>query len=85
MISIIVYRTLCLAPVLLVQDAVPPAESVGEVFPSQPEIVFAPLQPGDVLETFADVSDLERDIAFRPQVSLDEGKGCRRSCRVASR
>jgi UDP-glucuronate 4-epimerase len=34
---------------------------------------FLPLQPGDVLETFADVSDLERVIGFRPATSIETG------------
>ena len=32
-----------------------------------------PMQPGDVLETFADVDDLMRDTGFRPQTSIEEG------------
>jgi UDP-glucuronate 4-epimerase len=32
-----------------------------------------PLQPGDVLETFADVDDLARDIGFRPQTKIEDG------------
>jgi UDP-glucuronate 4-epimerase len=32
-----------------------------------------PLQPGDVPATFADVSDLERAIGFRPQTSIESG------------
>lgn len=35
--------------------------------------VLLPLQPGDVIHTFADVSELQRDIGFQPQVSLEEG------------
>jgi UDP-glucuronate 4-epimerase len=31
------------------------------------------MQPGDVLETSADVSDLERDIGFRPQTRIEDG------------
>ena len=34
-----------------------------------------PLQPGDVPETKADVSDLERDTGFRPNTSIEEGLG----------
>ncbi|WP_315859815.1 NAD-dependent epimerase [Enterococcus raffinosus] len=34
---------------------------------------FKPMQSGDVKKTYADVSDLERDIGFKPQTSLDEG------------
>jgi len=32
-----------------------------------------PMQPGDVTETFADVSDLMRDVGFRPQTSIEDG------------
>lgn len=32
-----------------------------------------PLQPGDVIQTFADVDDLVADIGFRPQTSIEEG------------
>ncbi|MDB4912947.1 MAG: capsular biosynthesis protein CpsI [Gemmatimonadetes bacterium] len=34
-----------------------------------------PMQPGDVLATFADVSDLERDVGFRPGTPLTTGLG----------
>jgi UDP-glucuronate 4-epimerase len=33
----------------------------------------APMQPGDVQATFADVADLERDFGFRPTTTLEEG------------
>jgi UDP-glucuronate 4-epimerase len=32
-----------------------------------------PMQPGDVMETFADVDDLMRDTGFRPQTPIEEG------------
>ena len=32
-----------------------------------------PMQPGDVMETFADIDDLARDTAFRPQTSIEDG------------
>src|ERR1700686_3117113 len=32
-----------------------------------------PMQPGDVPSTMADVSDLERDIGFRPKTTVEEG------------
>jgi UDP-glucuronate 4-epimerase len=32
-----------------------------------------PIQPGDVLSTSADTSDLEAAIGFRPQTSLEDG------------
>jgi UDP-glucuronate 4-epimerase len=36
---------------------------------------FLPLQPGDVLETYADIDDTERDIGFAPRTSIEEGLG----------
>lgn len=32
-----------------------------------------PMQPGDVYQTFADVTDLEKDFGFKPTTSLKEG------------
>ena len=32
-----------------------------------------PMQPGDVLNTYCDVSDLERDFGYRPKTTLKEG------------
>lgn len=32
-----------------------------------------PMQPGDVLETFADVSSLQNEIGFAPSTSIEEG------------
>ena len=37
------------------------------------ELRLEPMQPGDVRETYADISDAERDFGYRPKVSLDEG------------
>jgi UDP-glucuronate 4-epimerase len=34
---------------------------------------FLPMQPGDVLETYADIGDLEREIRLRPKTSIEEG------------
>lgn len=36
---------------------------------------FLPMQPGDVYETYADTSHLERDYGYRPSTSLHEGIG----------
>lgn len=36
---------------------------------------FLPLQPGDMLATHAEVSDLVRDIGFVPHTSIEEGIG----------
>ncbi len=32
-----------------------------------------PMQPGDVLETFADIADLMRDTGLRPEISIEDG------------
>lgn len=40
---------------------------------TQAEKNFMDLQPGDVVETFADVSDLERIIDFKPQTTIEDG------------
>jgi UDP-glucuronate 4-epimerase len=34
---------------------------------------FLPLQPGDVPETYADISDLERDVGYRPATPVEVG------------
>ena len=34
---------------------------------------FLPMQPGDVKETFADISDTQRDFGFEPKTLIDEG------------
>jgi UDP-glucuronate 4-epimerase len=36
---------------------------------------FLPMQPGDVPDTYADVSDLVRDFGYKPDTQLDEGVG----------
>lgn len=37
------------------------------------EKMYMDMQPGDVLRTYADVSDLERDINFKPKTSIEDG------------
>lgn len=37
------------------------------------EKIFMEMQPGDVLITYADVSDLEKDIGFKPSTSIEKG------------
>lgn len=44
-----------------------------EDFDLDSHIDLVPMQPGDVVETYADVSALERDFGFRPSTSLREG------------
>jgi UDP-glucuronate 4-epimerase len=36
-------------------------------------IELAPMQPGDVVETYADVSDLQAAVDFRPDTPIEEG------------
>lgn len=33
------------------------------------------MQPGDVYQTFADVTDLEKDFGFKPATTLEQGLG----------
>jgi len=37
------------------------------------EIDYLPMQPGDVRETFADISAIQRDLAFAPTTTIAEG------------
>jgi len=37
------------------------------------EVRLLPMQPGDVPRTYADVSDLERDVGFRPATTIEDG------------
>ncbi|MBV7476483.1 NAD-dependent epimerase [Pseudomonas sp. PDM31] len=39
------------------------------------QVELLPMQPGDVLNTCADASDLARATGFQPQIELDEGLG----------
>ncbi|MBP3819289.1 MAG: hypothetical protein J6H31_13420 [Butyrivibrio sp.] len=34
---------------------------------------YLPMQPGDVYQTYADVSELEHDFDFRPGTSIEKG------------
>ena len=34
---------------------------------------FQPMQPGDVIETFADISASTRDFGFQPKTRIEEG------------
>ncbi len=37
------------------------------------ELVMKPMQPGDVVETYADVSDLVEDVGFSPNTTVEAG------------
>ena len=34
---------------------------------------FLPMQPGDVLNTYCDITDLEKEFGYRPSTTLEEG------------
>ena len=36
---------------------------------------FLPMQPGDVYQTYADVTDLMNDFDFKPSTTIEEGLG----------
>jgi UDP-glucuronate 4-epimerase len=46
---------------------------IEQVLGRTAEKELLPAQPGDVEETYADVSDLVRDIGYRPKIPLKEG------------
>ncbi|HVR39380.1 MAG TPA: NAD-dependent epimerase [Thermoanaerobaculia bacterium] len=57
-------------------DPVPLMDCIAlleECLGKKAQIDFHPMQPGDVLSTMADVSELERAVGFRPRTSLAEG------------
>ena len=35
--------------------------------------IFTDMQPGDVLETYADITESQRDFGFDPKITIDEG------------
>ncbi|MCS6878570.1 MAG: SDR family NAD(P)-dependent oxidoreductase [Geminicoccaceae bacterium] len=37
------------------------------------DLRFAPMQPGDVVETYADIEATSRDLGWRPRTSIEEG------------
>ena len=46
---------------------------IEEALGRKAEIEFLPMQPGDVRETFADISEMQRDFGFSPTTTIDEG------------
>lgn len=48
-------------------------ETLEKVLGKKAEKEFLPMQPGDVYQTYADVSDLEHDFDFKPQTSIEDG------------
>jgi UDP-glucuronate 4-epimerase len=39
----------------------------------QAEKRLMPMQPGDVRDTYADISAIQRDLGFQPTTPIDEG------------
>ena len=37
------------------------------------ELKLLPMQPGDVRETYADISETKRDLGYQPKITIDEG------------
>lgn len=46
-------------------------EKIGK----EAEKIYMEMQPGDILKTYADVSDLVKDVGFKPGTSIEEGLG----------
>ena len=40
---------------------------------TEPLKEFLPLQEGDVVSTYADISDLQKEVGYKPKVSVEEG------------
>jgi UDP-glucuronate 4-epimerase len=49
--------------------------TIEQALGQQAQKNFLPMQPGDVVATYADVSDLQRDVGFEPATPLAEGIG----------
>lgn len=66
-----IYNIGCSHPVKLM-DFITELE---QAFGKKAEKIFLPMQPGDVYQTNADTSKLERDMGYKPHWSLHEGIG----------
>lgn len=47
--------------------------TMEEALGREAEKEYLPMQPGDVVDTYADVSDLEKTFGYKPSTSLEEG------------
>jgi len=47
--------------------------TLEELLGVKANVEYAPMQPGDVYATYADISELARDVGFRPSTPLREG------------
>jgi len=48
-------------------------ELIEDLLGKKAEVIYEPMQPGDVKETYADIAAAERDLGFSPATSLDIG------------
>jgi len=64
-----VYNIGCSSPVRLMDFI----ESLERAIGKEAEKVYLPMQPGDVVQTYADIEKLEREVGYKPQVTLEEG------------
>ena len=48
-------------------------ETIEKAMGKEASKEFLPMQPGDVLKTFADVSELEQNFDYHPSTSIEEG------------
>lgn len=48
-------------------------ETIEQVMGKSTEKIMKPMQPGDVVMTYADVEDLMRDVGFKPDTPLEVG------------
>lgn len=44
-----------------------------EALGKKAEIEYAPMQPGDVMETYADITESQNDLGYQPQCSIEKG------------
>ncbi|MGP2528295.1 NAD-dependent epimerase [Acidaminococcus sp. LBK-2] len=50
-------------------------ETLEKALGKTAEKEYLPMQPGDVYQTYADVSELEKDFGFKPRTTIAEGLG----------
>ena len=50
-------------------------ETIERLYGKKTDKRLLPMQTGDVHRTFADTTEIERDLGYRPSVSLEEGLG----------
>ena len=66
-----VYNIGCSNPVKLMDFISTIEDAMGK----EAEKIMMPMQPGDVYQTYADTSNLEKNMGYKPHVTLKEGIG----------